>query len=813
MNLRWVSFIASLFSLSVAAQTFQGRVFDRQGSPIPYASLYLPERQMGITADFNGSFQVDIPSGNYHCDVSAEGYATHSWCFSHSAEGTTQIFSLDSRDYVLPGNLPTDAKKDAGIIIGKAIGASAYYRRKIDSYSSSVYRKSRSYLMRIPMLLEISKNIRSMAKKYMGKAAYDECSYRIDFQSPNLFKVRTWAETNPIPDLMKADFNPAAVNMYDPQMFGKLSPISSDAPRYYKYVWICTLVENGRKIYKIQVIPRHNATQLVSGYLYVVDGLWCISRYDLLFYTNHFVTNIKMHGSEVQPELYLPTSILSETNVHNNNIETLESAMYSIRYNHITLSSHISYSSKTEHLSQTDTLRSKHRYELLLPKEMVKQITDSTASLRDSTYWKSVRTVPLLSEESRTYMPTSRSDVTRKKTDWSDLSSWWNLIIKGNRFASDNGRWWLQSYDIASLCPEYNFVDGFWLGAKFGIGCNLSPTKSFLISPSIYYTTARHRWVGKANLSFNYSPRRQGKLSVEGGMLTDDYNGESGESRFFCSISALIYADNYIKFYNHRYLTVSNQIEPKNGLLFTSSLTYEWRKMIENHVRHSLLGQTAEINHPHEDEDFSMPTNRLLKASFELEYTPAHYYRMNNNKKEYESTSNPTFSLRYAQAFDLRCNSLTPQYKQLSAGIFENVKVGLFNHFIWRLEGGMFFDRQDMQFPDYHHFPTVMNTSTSRPFTYGFSLQDCYTYSTNDRWMMMNMTWNTPYLLVKYLPLFRHKSFDESIHARALAAGDRHPYYEVGYSVGVEDISRLGVFYGFDHNGYRSVGISISLPI
>jgi hypothetical protein len=554
---------------------------------------------------------------------------------------------------------------------------------------------------------------------------------------------------------------------------------------------------------------------LASGYIYVIDGLWCLSGFDLVVFDSHVVANIRMNCCEVMKRIWLPASFVNDLDIHDTGIKSQASVSYSIQYRKITLNNRFSMPAAADFHNVLDSLKSRHRYELLSPKDLIKITADSTAYDKDSVYWNHTRMVPLLSPESESYTALSgkQNNKSYEGQDWSDLRTWWNLVVKGNNFQSRDGKRWFTCYDFTSFLPEFNFVDGFWLGCKFALGTKLSNTASLSISPAGYYTTARHQWVGKCNISLNYTPRRSGKLSIEGGSLTDDYNLDSGESRIFNAVSALIFADNYIKFFNRRYLTLTNQIEPANGLLFTSSLSWERRAMIENNLKHSLLGQNADINHPLEDPSFFMPANRLLEATLSIDFTPSHYYRMIDNKKVFEPTNNPTLSLSYSRAFGLRGNSISPHFNKIQMGIQQSIQVGLFNHFIWSGEAGLFFNRKEIQFPDYHHFPTVMNTSTRRSFNYGFSLLDCYTYSTNNRWAMANMTWATPYFLFKYLPIFRLKSFDEAIHVRVLASHNIHPYLELGYSAGVEDLSRIGVFMGFDHNGYRSVGVSLSFPI
>ena len=88
-----------------------------------------------------------------------------------------------------------------------------------------------------------------------------------------------------------------------------------------------------------------------------------------------------------------------------------------------------------------------------------------------------------------------------------------------------------------------------------------------------------------------------------------------------------------------------------------------------------------------------------------------------------------------------------------------------------------------------------------------------YAYSTDTRWAQTNISWYTPYLLLKQLPFLKKKNFDEALHLRSVAVYDRKVYTEVGYSAGLYEMARIGVFAGFDDLKFRSVGVSVSIPL
>lgn len=116
-------------------------------------------------------------------------------------------------------------------------------------------------------------------------------------------------------------------------------------------------------------------------------------------------------------------------------------------------------------------------------------------------------------------------------------------------------------------------MDGFWLGAKFETGLKLSEASTLRFTPSAYYTTARKAVAGQSELSLSYAPRRRGYLELSGGVLSADYNGESGESRLINTVASSFFGRNDVKLYEKRFLSFQNKIELANSLLLSTSLS------------------------------------------------------------------------------------------------------------------------------------------------------------------------------------------------------------------------------------------------
>ena len=186
---------------------------------------------------------------------------------------------------------------------------------------------------------------------------------------------------------------------------------------------------------------------------------------------------------------------------------------------------------------------------------------------------------------------------------------------------------------------------------------------------------------------------------------------------------------------------------------------------------------------------------------------------MSQGKKVYEASRYPTFALKYDRAFPMSGSRYLTSYHLMQFSAKQKIEFGMFNRLHWSVNAGSFFDAKNLQFPDFKHFASTRILVTERSFDTGFSLLDNYVLSTNTRWAQANVSWYTPYLLLKYLPFLSRKAFDEALHLRSIVIYGRHPYTEIGYSIGFSDRTRIGVFAGFDCLKFHSVGVSLSLPL
>lgn len=811
----------NFISILAFAQSFKGFVVDDAGNPVPYAAIYLKEIKSGFTTDESGRFQTQLPAGQYTCDVSSLGFITLGFSFKMPGHDYEKKIVLAERVYSLPEVSVVKGKEDpAYAVMRKAIARASYYRTQIKGFTAGTYTKGTGKGTAIPAVLKLSKEIRKEAKELLGKLFLMEEQQIVTFTAPNIWSKRVLAYKSSFPEQMQVDMGLTTVNLYAPELFGKVSFLNPRAFSFYRFRLDGYFVENGQMINKIHVTPKRKDARLLEGDLFIVEDLWCVSAADVTYDGNGLKAKIKVICKEVQPTVFLPVSTTSSITIDMMGFKAEASYLAAVHYTDVKTDieqiKEVAVKAKADIVVKNPT---KHKFER--PVGIVRENTkiDTLADAKDSLYWATVRSVPLRQEEFQSYQykegkilqndSLSKNALRKPSVAGNVLKT----FVFGKTFTSANKKTWLTLSDLFSYVPEYNFVDGFWLGAKLKMGVNLSPSSSLCFTPQFYYTTARKECIGQGTLTLDYAPRNRGSLSLSGGVMSVDYNGESGEYRLINALSSSLFGHNHMKFYENTFFTVDHAIEPFNGLLFSTSVSWQRRRMLDNNIHQSWFERKAEPNVPGNALFRPMPDNDLLKASFGLEYTPAHYYHMSAGKKVYEESRFPTFGLKYDRAFPMDGHRYLSSYHLMQFSAKQKIEFGMFNRFHWMVNAGTFWNAKNLQFPDFKHFASTDIWVTARTFDSGFSLLDNYVLSTNTRWAQANLSWYTPRLLLNRLPFLADKPFVEALHLRSVVVYDQQPYTELGYSVGLSNVARVGVFVGFERLKYHSVGLSISMPL
>jgi len=90
---------------------------------------------------------------------------------------------------------------------------------------------------------------------------------------------------------------------------------------------------------------------------------------------------------------------------------------------------------------------------------------------------------------------------------------------------------------------------------------------------------------------------------------------------------------------------------------------------------------------------------------------------------------------------------------------------------------------------------------------------DNYTFS-DSRWLETHINWTSDYMLLKRIGFMQSYVFNESLQLNTYwKVNNEKPYIETGYSIGLNNIGRIGVFAGFNGSTFKNIGVKVSLPL
>ena len=92
-----------------------------------------------------------------------------------------------------------------------------------------------------------------------------------------------------------------------------------------------------------------------------------------------------------------------------------------------------------------------------------------------------------------------------------------------------------------------------------------------------------------------------------------------------------------------------------------------------------------------------------------------------------------------------------------------------------------------------------------------FELLRSDTYNTSEYYIRANVTYESPLLLLSWLPYFGHYVEMERLYISALDVRNAHPYVEAGYGF-TSRLMSVGVFFS-NGRGNRTIGVTFGLEL
>jgi len=126
---------------------------------------------------------------------------------------------------------------------------------------------------------------------------------------------------------------------------------------------------------------------------------------------------------------------------------------------------------------------------------------------------------------------------------------------------------------------------------------------------------------------------------------------------------------------------------------------------------------------------------------------------------------------------------------------------------------GTFLIKEQLYAPDYNYFRTTPLAVSFTSLNNSFALLPNYTATVSD-WVEGHLHLTSDYLLLKRIGFLQRLPLKESVQLNFLYDNAiRNAYSELGYSVGLSEILRVGVYASFSGFDFRHTGLKMSLSL
>ncbi|MBI1184651.1 hypothetical protein GC194_10285 [bacterium] len=829
MTTRYAALIFSIlltYSACMAGQ-LRGTVADASGKPIASASVKIENSTYGVITNLNGEYFLELKPGSYQIVFQSLGYIPKSISITIENEVIVKHIVLEKSVIQLaPITITANGDDPAYAIIKSAIKNKDKYYRQVQSYQCETYGKSNteseeevekidsaSFALVTTTNKKRMQFIESISTVYYKeprtfkevKHAYqDHTKHRtLDFGNqaqisftlspaiedygPPQYGTNSYLFYNNISDV---DFS-FYQNLVDlPQLYDKpfVSPIATSALLTYQYKLISSFMEDSVLVHKILVEPRRSTGPYFSGYIYIVDDLWCIKAVEFEVAKNalNIYEYFKMFVNYqlVDQKYWLPQR---QEFFYNSNEGPKKLIGHSV------------------------IIYSDYKINPDLPKDFFNNalsVIEDDAEEKGLEFWSKYRPITLQPDELgfvktqdsiRTYYA-SAAYMAKADSSYNQTGIWDFLIFGvGHRNS-------MKGYSIF-FDPIISQIRPFAVGGyRHALSGNFSKTfenkKSFKVRGEVNYGFLNHDIRGKGLASYMYDPLKFSEVEVGGGSIYEMVNS-------YNSIAATFSRGNYTL---KQHALIGYKREWFNGFYMGARLEWSDQKSLEGYTlanwSNTLFG---DLNKP---TPFERYTKMELEVNATIRFKQEYYLRP--NQKIIKGSKYPQVHIHYKWGIPNILGSMV-HYQFLEVRVSDAFKIGSMGQSKYNVYAGSFIKSQPQRFIDNKFFRGSDRFFYSNPL-YSFQL------------LGPTISTSKPYLQGHYIHHFNGAIFDKIPYLNRLSlrsvfgAGmlleysNRFAHYET--FVGLErvfsirnEMFKIGLYYVTAHSTYSNLDARFKVGI
>lgn len=785
--------LATLLCLSslLAFSQIKGTVTDSKKNPIPFVNIFIENTYVGTTSNENGNYELNITAPkDYTIVYQFLGFKTIKKKISITQFPHTLDVVMEDEEISLNEVVVTAGENPANKIMRAAIAKREENFDKIKAYKANYYSRGLIKIKDAPEKIfgvELGDLGGSIDSTRSGIIYLSETISEIEFLKPDKLKEKIVA-SKVSGDNNGFSFNTAGdadFNFYNntiPLGNQIISPLADYAFNYYTYKLEGIFYDDkGNLINKVNVIPKRKNDRIFSGSIYIVEDQWTI-----------YATELSITGEQAQiPAADKITITQHFSYSENDNIWALISQTMDFEYAFLGLKGDGRFIAVySDYIFNPELTKSDFGREILSFQDQ--------ANKKDSTYWATLRPVPLTVEEVNDYVKKDSIQIVRESKPYLDSIDGVNNKFKfGDLISGYNYSNSYKKYSLGVSSPlsgfNFNTVQGYNSKVKLYYTQGWNDYSQYLsTAASFNYGVSDDRLRATVSASYKFNNTTRPYLSASGGVTVQQFNDAEPISKLENTISSLFFMDNYMKLYDKTFAKISYSQEVTNGFRAYGNVSYERRKALFNTTDQTFFKDSDDAytsNNPLNETAFGIPsfdTHHIAKLELNTAITfGQEYFSYPDRKINLYSSKYPKLYLGYEKGF--AASDSKYNFDQIKARITQQFDIGDKGTFIYNLRAGMFFNADDIAFMDYKHFnANQTHFSSHGNYTNVFNNLPYYEHSTNTSYLEAHAEHDFNGFILQKIPLLNKLNFNLILGAHALAIDGKTPYQE--YTVGIDNI-------------------------
>lgn len=300
--------------------------------------------------------------------------------------------------------------------------------------------------------------------------------------------------------------------------------------------------------------------------------------------------------------------------------------------------------------------------------------------------------------------------------------------------------------------------------------------------------------------ALDFMPMKRGSFSFDIGrgcsvynnLMLDMINAVPADSLNIKEWPSLRYRDFHVK---------SNfNIEIANGLELQAGMNFYLRTMKKRLDEMEIGGV------PYKKE------YKQVAPHLRLTWHPGMYYYISEGKKFNLGSYKPRFSFDVEQGIKGFLGSVG-EYTRAELDMQYKRRVSPGGSLYVRMSAGGYFHTDDIYFVNYTFLKdNQLPIDDDETFAGEFHLLDGAWYNSANKYARLNLSYESPFLLMQKLIPSAWFIKNESLHAGVLFISHLTPYSELGYSVDTPYIN-VGFFAGFEKASFHKIGVEVSFSL